>query len=146
MWLFFEGWALQKGLAGKQPSVKNALTRLTPEAFTSTARNLPTENCRRRLTSIRELCQAFHRIYIRHVMTWTKQTPSKPGWYWLLNPNEEPGLPTIVQIFFDWETGRSRAIIPPSRPGVSGRVQDLQGFDALWAGPIELPVVLANVA
>lgn len=79
-------------------------------------------------------------------MTWTKQTPSKAGWYWLLDPSEELGLPTIVQIFFDWETGRSLAIIPASTPKVSARVQDLRGFDAMWAGPIELPVVLAHVA
>jgi hypothetical protein len=79
-------------------------------------------------------------------MTWTKQTPSKPGWYWLLNPNEEPGLPTIVQIFFDWETGRSVAIIPASHPKTSARLQDLPDIDAMWAGPIELPVVLAHVA
>ena len=79
-------------------------------------------------------------------MTWTKQTPSKPGWYWLLDPSEQLGLPTIVQIFFDWETGRSLAIIPASSPKASARVQDLRGFDAMWAGPIELPVVLAHVA
>ena len=79
-------------------------------------------------------------------MTWTKQTPSKPGWYWLLNPSEEPGLPTIVQIVFDWETGRSLAILPASHPKASARVMDLQDFDALWAGPIEIPVVLASAA
>ena len=79
-------------------------------------------------------------------MTWTKQTPNKPGWYWLLNPSEDPGLPTIVQIFFDWETGRSLAIIPASNPKASARVHNLQDADALWAGPIELPVVLPNVA
>jgi hypothetical protein len=79
-------------------------------------------------------------------MTWTKQPPSRPGWYWLLNPNEDPGLPTIVQIFFDWESGRWLVIIPASHPKASSRVQALQGFEALWAGPIELPVVLANVA
>jgi hypothetical protein len=79
-------------------------------------------------------------------MTWTNQTPRKPGWYWLLNPCEEPGLPMIVQIFFDWETRRSLAIIPASNPRASARVQDLRDLDAMWAGPIELPVVLADVA
>ena len=79
-------------------------------------------------------------------MTWTKQIPGKPGWYWLLNPREEPGLPTIVQIILDWESGRSVAIIPPSTAKASARVQDLQNVDAMWAGPIELPVVLENVA
>ena len=79
-------------------------------------------------------------------MTWTKQTPSRPGWYWLLNPSEEPGLPTIVQLWYDWETGRSIAIIPASHPKTSSRVQALRDLDALWAGPIELPVVLADVA
>ena len=79
-------------------------------------------------------------------MTWTKQTPSEPGWYWLLNPSGAPGLPTIVRISFDWETGRLLAIIPPSHPKASALVQDLQDFDAMWAGPIELPVVLADAA
>ena len=64
----------------------------------------------------------------------------------MLDPSEEPGLPTIVQIVSDWETGRSLAIIPASNLKASARVQDLQDFNALWAGPIELPVVLADVA
>lgn len=64
----------------------------------------------------------------------------------MLNPSEEPGLPTIVQIISDWETGRSLALIPPSNPKASGLVQDLSTSDALWAGPIELPVVMAQVA
>jgi len=80
------------------------------------------------------------------MMTWTKETPNKPGWYWLLNPSVEPGLPTIVQIIFDWETGRSLTIIPPSYPKASAEVQDLRDSDAMWAGPIELPVVLADAA
>ena len=80
------------------------------------------------------------------MMTWTQQTPSKPGWYWLLNPREEPRVPTVVQIWIDWETGRSVAIIPASHPKSSSRVQDLRDLDAFWAGPIELPVVLERVA
>jgi hypothetical protein len=80
------------------------------------------------------------------MMTWTKQTPSKPGWYWLLNPSEELGVPTIVQIFFEWETGRPVAIIPASSPKGPSRVRDLRSSDALYAGPIELPVVSAHMA
>jgi hypothetical protein len=64
----------------------------------------------------------------------------------MLNPGEEPGLPTIVQIVADWETGRSLALIPAPSPKASAMVQDLRDLDAMWAGPIELPVVLANVA
>jgi len=64
----------------------------------------------------------------------------------MLDPSDEPGLPTIVQIIFDWETGRSLVIIPASHPKGATRVQDLQACDALWAGPIELPVVLQNAA
>ena len=79
-------------------------------------------------------------------MTWTRETPIKPGWYWLLNPREGSGLPTIVQIVFDWETRRSVAIIPASDPRASARVQDLQDFDAMWAGPIEIPMVLETAA
>ena len=64
----------------------------------------------------------------------------------MLNPGEEPGLPMIVQIICDWETGRSLAITPPANPRASGTVEDLRDLDAMWAGPIELPVVLAGVA
>jgi hypothetical protein len=80
------------------------------------------------------------------MLTWTKQQPSKPGWYWMLNPHEEPGVPMIVQIVFDWETGRSLVLVPTSHPKNSGMVQDLRELDALWAGPIELPKVLAEAA
>jgi hypothetical protein len=80
------------------------------------------------------------------MLRWTKVGPNKPGWYWLLNPSEEPGLPTVVQIVFDWETRRVLALIPASSPRASARVLDLHELDALWAGPIEIPVVLENAA
>ena len=80
------------------------------------------------------------------MLSWTEQKPSKPGWYWMLNPSEEPGLPTIVQINSDWESGRSLVLIPASSTEASGRVLDLRELDALWAGPIELPVVLEKAA
>ena len=64
----------------------------------------------------------------------------------MLNPGEEPGLPTIVQIVFDWETGRSLALIPAPNPNAAGVVQELSELEALWAGPIELPVVVALAA
>jgi hypothetical protein len=63
----------------------------------------------------------------------------------MLNPNEEPGLPTIVQIISDWETRRWLVLIPAMNPKSSAIVQDLGDLDALWAGPIELPI-LAKVA
>jgi hypothetical protein len=64
----------------------------------------------------------------------------------MLNPSEEPGLPTIVQVVSDWETGRWLALIPASNKNASAMVKDLHNSDALWAGPIELPTLLANVA
>ena len=64
----------------------------------------------------------------------------------MLNPSEEPGLPTIVQIVFDWETGRSLALIPAPNANTAGVVQQLSELDALWAGPVELPVVVAQAA
>jgi hypothetical protein len=79
-------------------------------------------------------------------LTWTNQKPSKPGWYWMLNPSEEPGLPMIVQLVSDWETGRSVVLIPSSHPKDAGMVQDLRDLDALWAGPLELPNILAKAA
>jgi hypothetical protein len=80
------------------------------------------------------------------MLVWTKQKPSKPGWYWMLNPSEESGLPTVVQIVSDWQTGRSLALVPAPNPKACGMVQELPELDALWAGPIELPVVMAQVA
>ena len=77
------------------------------------------------------------------MLMWTTQKPSIAGWYWMLNPNEEPGLPTIVQVVSDWETGRSLALIPASHPKASGRVEDLRDLDAMWAGPLDVPAVLA---
>ena len=62
----------------------------------------------------------------------------------MLNPGEEPGLPTVVQVIADWKTGRSLAMVPASNPHASGTAQDLRDVDALWAGPIELPVVVVN--
>lgn len=78
------------------------------------------------------------------MLMWTQQKPNKPGWYWMLNPNEEPGLPTIVQVVSDWETGRSLALIPVSHTTASARVEDLRDLDAMWAGPLEVPSVLAS--
>ena len=76
------------------------------------------------------------------MFTWTRQKPSKPGWYWMLNQKEDCGLPTVVQIVFDWETRRSVTLVPASKdPKVPGLVLDLHNVDALWAGPIELPSV-----
>jgi len=80
------------------------------------------------------------------MLNWTAQKPSKPGWYWMLNPSEEPGLPTIVQINSDWKSGRSLVLVPTSSTEASGRVLDLRELDALWAGPIELPAVLEKAA
>jgi hypothetical protein len=77
--------------------------------------------------------------------TWTKQNPSEPGWYWMLDPSEELGLPTIVQIVFYRETQRWLVLIPPSHyPKTSGMILDLQNLDALWAGPLQIPSLLGD--
>jgi hypothetical protein len=68
--------------------------------------------------------------------------PVRSGWYWMLHAHEQPGLPTIVQIDRDWETGRLIVLIPPSRyPTLPGAVRDLAALDALWAGPLAIPSV-----
>jgi hypothetical protein len=75
-------------------------------------------------------------------LTWTNETPRTTGWYWMLNPHEEPGLPTIVQIERDSEHGRFIVLIPASRyPKVKGTLIELQHIDALWAGPLAIPSV-----
>ena len=65
----------------------------------------------------------------------------------MLDPSKEPTLPTIVQIVFDRETRRWLALIPASHyPRTYGRELGLEGIDAMWAGPVEVPVVMPQVA
>ena len=65
----------------------------------------------------------------------------------MLDPSKEPNLPTIVQIVFDRKTRRWLAFIPASHyPPTVGRELALPGVDAMWAGPIEVPSVLAKAS
>jgi hypothetical protein len=58
----------------------------------------------------------------------------------MLDPSQELGLPTIVQIVFDGETQRWLAFTPASHyPQTSGMVLELQNLDAMWAGPLQIP-------
>jgi hypothetical protein len=77
--------------------------------------------------------------------TWTKQKPSQPGWYWMLDPSRELPLPTIVQIVFDRESQRWLALIPASHyPQTSGMALDLHNLEAIWAGPLQIPSLLGG--
>jgi len=81
------------------------------------------------------------------MLMWTQQKPTIPGWYWMLDPSKEPNLPTIVQIVFDGETRCWLALIPASHyPKTSGRELALPSVDAMWAGPVEVPSVLAKAS
>lgn len=65
----------------------------------------------------------------------------------MLDPSKEPNLPTIVQIVFDRKTCRWLALLPASQyPKTSGRELALESVDAMWAGPIEVPSVLAKAS
>jgi hypothetical protein len=65
----------------------------------------------------------------------------------MLDPSKQPNLPTIVQIVFDRKNRGWLAIIPASHyPKTSGKEVALESVDAMWAGPIELPRVLAYAA
>jgi hypothetical protein len=78
------------------------------------------------------------------MLMWTQQKPQTPGWYWMLSPGKESSLPTIVQIVLDRETRRWSVLIPASPyPKTSSTEVVLQSVDALWAGPLEVPSVLA---
>ena len=78
------------------------------------------------------------------MLMWTQQKPTTAGWYWMLSPGKRSSLPTIVQIVFDRETRGLLTLIPASDyPKTSGTEVDLQSVDALWAGPLEVPSVLA---
>ena len=76
--------------------------------------------------------------------TWTTRQPNQPGWYWLLNPCENQPLPVIVQVTLEWQTGRWLALVPASiYPRTSGMILDLQEMNAMWAGPVHIPSLLA---
>jgi hypothetical protein len=78
------------------------------------------------------------------MLTWTKEKPHTPGWYWMLTPGVWSNLPTIVQVVFDRKTRRWLALIPASNyPKTSGTEMDLQTLDAMWTGPLDVPSVLA---
>ena len=77
------------------------------------------------------------------MLTWTEQRPSKPGWYWMLYPAEAPGIPIVTQIVID-TSGSPPALcvlVPAAKPKAKGMVYALQNVDAMWAGPLELPLV-----
>lgn len=60
----------------------------------------------------------------------------------MLNPHEQSGLPTIVQVERDCESGRFVALIPASHyPNVPSAVVDPEIIDSLWAGPLSIPSV-----
>ena len=78
------------------------------------------------------------------MLTWTQQRPNTPGWYWMLSPSKESNLPTIVQIVF--RSADSSLVGANScfhYPNTWGTEIDLQSVDAMWAGPLEVPSVLA---
>jgi hypothetical protein len=76
-------------------------------------------------------------------LTWTRQKPDTPGWYWMLSASHHSNLPTVIQIVFDGQTGHCLALIPACQdPRHPGREAKLQHLDAVWAGPLEVPSVL----
>ena len=78
------------------------------------------------------------------MLTWTKEKPSIPGWYWMLSPGVGSSLPTIVQVVFDRKNRRWMVLIPASHyPKTSSAEMDLQTVDAMWTGPLDVPSVRA---
>ena len=75
-------------------------------------------------------------------LIWTRLKPSEAGWYWMLNHEEEPSLPTVVQLVYDWKSRQLIALVPASRyPTRASAVLDPEKVDALWAGPLAIPSV-----
>jgi hypothetical protein len=65
----------------------------------------------------------------RDMLTWTKQKPSKPGWYWMLDPKEAPGVPLVVQIVISVTSETTSALfvlVPASIPKGKGMALDLE--------------------
>jgi len=79
-----------------------------------------------------------------HMLTWTKQKPSKPGWYWMLDPSEAPGVPLVVQIVMSVTSETTSALfvlVPASIPKGKGMTLHLQNVDAMWSGPLAVPSI-----
>ena len=75
---------------------------------------------------------------------WTKLKPRTPGWYWMLDPNEAPGLPLVVQIvtsITDETTSALFVLVPASITKGQGMALDLQNVDAIWSCPLLVPSV-----
>ena len=63
-------------------------------------------------------------------MTWTTDTPTKPGWYWFRVRQMKP---RIIEVIAEHEP--ERLLISESATPVDA----LQGSIYGWAGPLEVP-------
>jgi hypothetical protein len=46
------------------------------------------------------------------LLSWTRQKPETPGWYWMLSPDHHSNLPAVIQIVFEGQIGGCLALIP----------------------------------
>lgn len=63
-------------------------------------------------------------------LRWTKEVPTKPGYYWNRNPDELRGC--VVEVF-EWG-GKFYAFYP------GNEVEEEISPDDEWAGPLEMPL------
>lgn len=61
----------------------------------------------------------------------------------MLYPDEAPGIPIVTQIVMDTSASPPAlcVLVPAAKPKAKGTVYALQNIEAMWAGPLELPLV-----
>jgi len=69
-------------------------------------------------------------------LTYTRERPTKPGWYWLRRLGMEPGEETIVQVYA-WNAPGQEKLAVSYGGMVSTESKIFDG--AQWAGPIPEP-------
>ncbi|MCE3222853.1 MAG: hypothetical protein K0S58_1033 [Nitrospira sp.] len=63
-------------------------------------------------------------------LTWTIDTPTKPGWYW---SQMRAGRPHVIELLSDFDSGR----LTVAQTGAY--VVDLEAENHRWAGPLLQP-------
>jgi hypothetical protein len=68
-------------------------------------------------------------------MNWTRDRPTKTGWYWWRDPEYRENLPEVCKVYRD----RFEAILRITWNDSSGADYPVTDYDGEWAGPLEPP-------
>ena len=73
-------------------------------------------------------------------MTWSRQRPSGPGWYWWRE--DETSSPVVARV--GWDTINKTSlfmIVPPHTIWDGPFMMEMDTAQGLWAGPLESPLI-----